>query len=428
LSLTLIAIAAWGCGASDESEPGRAVGEPTVVVDGTKTTVVNTSEPLWARGGELVEEASIGAETGDEAYLLGSVTSIAAGDERIYLVDSQAVRVRVYDLNGTHVLDIGAQGGGPGEFQRPVDVGYGGGGRIVVRDEAQNRVHVFAPDGELTEDWPTEAALRATIGADGSVFLIREDIVPDENGEVSVRLMRYDPQGQADDWDDFPNRPPPPMLDNSGMQPRHMMQAQAGFQAIGVDWRTTAWVPFGPRVIAELAPDGARVSGRGDAYSFEVYRDDGSVMVVEKEWDPVPITVDEAAWYRRRLTALWRSATDQSWVWPGPEIPAHKGAFKYIIPTADGRFWVVRQMAGLPREGCDPEPDEYYGYEEDPCWLEPLVADVFDEEGRFLGPVPMPDGIRYLVRPYIRDDTVIALLEDAEGISFIKRFRLHIPG
>jgi len=258
---------------------------------------------------------------------------------------------------------------------------------------------------------------------------VSDEAVPGhENGEVGVRLMRYDPQGQAGDWDDFPNRPPPPMLDTSGMQPRNLMQAQAGFQAIGVDWRSTAWVPFGPRVVAEAAPDGALVSGRGDAYSFEVHRNDGSVMVVEKEWDPVPVDADEADWYRRRLTALWRAATDPSWVWPGPEIPAHKGAFEYIIPTLDGYFWVVRQMASLPLDGCDPEPADYFEYDEKPCWLEPLVADVFDDEGRFLGPVPMPEGIRYRVRPYIRGDTVIALLEDAEGIAFVKRYRLQIPG
>ena len=51
-----------------------------------------------------------------------------------------------------------------------------------------------------------------------------------------------------------------------------------------------------------------------------------------------------------------------------------------------------------------------------------MVADVFDEEGRFLGPVTLPDGIRYHVRPHIRGDTVVALLEDAEGTRIVKRY------
>jgi len=98
----------------------------------------------------------------------------------------------------------------------------------------------------------------------------------------------------------------------------------------------------------------------------------------------------------------------------------------HIIPTVDGHFWVVRQMAGVPRDGCDPDPDDPFGYDENPCWLELLVADVFDEEGRFLGPVPMPEGIRYHVRPYIRGDMVIAVLEDADGILFLRRYRLQV--
>jgi hypothetical protein len=89
---------------------------------------------------------------------------------------------------------------------------------------------------------------------------------------------------------------------------------------------------------------------------------------------------------------------------------------------------VVRQLAGIRLNGCDPEPDDYFEYVDNPCWSEPLIADVFDEEGRFLGHVPMPVGIRYHVRPYIRGDTVIAFLEDAEGILFVKRYRLVLPG
>jgi len=428
LTLALIVLAGVGCGAPDVSAPdagatARQVPEPTITLDGATTTVTNTAEAFWSGDGELIEEASIGAARGGEQYLLGGVTSIAAGGDRIYLVDFQAVKVRVYGWDGTHVLDIGSLGAGPGEFQRPFDIGLSEAGRIIVRDQAQRRVHIFSPDGELVEDWPTERGNRATIATDGSVYVIQENIFPDAAGEVTVRVRRYDPAGEAGDWQAFPNRPPPPLIETTGNQ----LELMAIFLGIGADWRSTMWVPFGPRVVAEVAPNGAMVSGRADAYSFDVHRDDGSVMVVEKEWEPVPVGGDEADWTKRRLTAQWRAATNPSWMWLGGEIPPHKGAFKYIVPTVDGRFWVVRQMAGVARDGCNTEPADYYAYDENPCWRQPLVADVFDEEGRFLGPVPMPDGIRYHVRPYIRDDTVIALLEDAEGTRFVKRYRLRVP-
>lgn len=419
----LMFVSLHGCGGEDAGSSAGAVPEPTVVVEGARTTVHNADEPSWSGPGELIEEASIGAATGNEAYLLGGVTSIAVGGGHIYLVDFQAVKVRAYDMNGAHVLDIGSLGGGPGEFQRPFDAGFTDDGRLVVRDQAQRRVHVFTPEGELLDDWPTERGNRATVGLDGSVSVIQENIFPDAEGQVTVRLRRYAPDGEPGEWRAFPDRPPPPLIETTGNQ----LELMAVFLGIGADWRSTMWVPFGPRVVAEIAPDGAMVSGRADAYAIEVHRGDGSVMVIEKDWDPVPVDGGEADWHRRRLTAQWRAATSPSWMWLGGEIPSHKGAFKHVVPTADGRFWAIRQMAGESLDGCDTDPDDFYAYDENPCWRQPMVADVFDEDGRFLGPVPMPDGISYHVRPYIRGDTVIALLEDAAGTRLVKRYRLRVP-
>ena len=170
------------------------------------------------------------------------------------------------------------------------------------------------------------------------------------------------------------------------------------------------WVPFGPRVVAEIAADGSMISGRADAYQFQVMRDDGSTMVVTKDWAPIPVQAAESDWHVRRLTALWRAATDEGWTWLGGEVRPGKGAYKHIVQTIDGRFWVIREMAEISQDDCDEAPTDYYSFDESPCWVQPFVADVFDEEGRFLGPVAMPDGIRYHARPFIRGTMVIALL------------------
>ncbi len=412
----LVSTLTGACG-SREAAP-----EPEIIVDGSTTTIVNVDVSVWKGAGALIEEASIGSDTGDEAYLLGAITSIAAGGERIYLVDQQAVSVRAYGMDGTHLFDIGSEGQGPGEFRRPVEIGYTDDGRVLVWDQGQRRLHVFTPEGELIEDWRTDRGNRTTITTDGSAYTLQENIFPDAEGKVTVRVHPHDPNGNQDEPVDFPNRPPPPLIE-SGNQ----LELMAVFLGFGADWRSTMWVPFGPRVIAEIAPDGSMVSGRADAYRFEVVRRDGSTMVVTKDWAPAPVLADEGDWYRRRLTALWRAATDESWKWLGGDVPAKKGAYKHIIPTIDGRFWVIREMAGIRRDDCDNEPADYYGFDRSPCWVQPFTADVFDEEGRFLGPVPMPDGIRYHMRPFIRGDMVIALLESADGVAYVKRYRLELP-
>ena len=276
---TALALVVSGCEAPEKAATNPTVAPPEVSVEGATTTVVNRDMPLWDGTRELVEEASIGSRSGDEAYLLGNVTSIAASDDTIYLSDFQTVSIRAYDMAGRHLFDVGSGGNGPGEFRRPFDIGLRRDGQLVVRDQVQRRVHVFSPDGTLIEDWPTERGNRSTIALDGSVYVLRENIFPDADGKVTVSVKKYEADGTEHDWADFPDRPPPPLIETVGNQ----LELMAVFLGIGADWRSTRWIPFGPRVVAEVTPDGAMLSGRADAYRFEVIRPDGSALVVEKE-------------------------------------------------------------------------------------------------------------------------------------------------
>jgi len=44
---------------------------------------------VWGGTATLVEEASIGVETGEAPYLLGTVSALSAHDDRIFLLDGQ---------------------------------------------------------------------------------------------------------------------------------------------------------------------------------------------------------------------------------------------------------------------------------------------------------------------------------------------------
>lgn len=84
-----VTISATGCGSPAPDAVSDEALRPTVTTEGSVTTVSNPDAPAWGGAGELIEEASIGAPSGDEAYLLGGVTSIAAGDDKIFLADAQ---------------------------------------------------------------------------------------------------------------------------------------------------------------------------------------------------------------------------------------------------------------------------------------------------------------------------------------------------
>ncbi len=442
LAVSAILLAVVACGPQESATDTDGTWVGTITTEGDVTTVVNESGSVWGGTARLVEEASIGTAEGSEEYLLGAITSIAASEDSIYFADIQAVKVRAYDLDGVHLRDIGGRGPGPGEFQRPWDVAIHRDGSILVRDQNQRRVHMFTAEGELIDDWSAERGSRTTIGTDGTVYVIREPLLPDERGEVTVEMRRYDSDGTDGDWERLDAFEPTPALEADYNQ----LESMARFVGPGGDWQSTRWLPFAPRVVAEISATGAMLYGRAHADGFELLRDDGSVwisraayrfdvrhpdgttMIVKKEWSPVPVHPDEADWHRRRLTELWRTATDPSWTWLGGQIPAQKGAYEAIVPGVDGSYWVIRPLAGEAIDGCDNQPADYNGYVERPCWRQPHAADVFDMEGRFLGSVPMPDGIRYHTRPFIRGDMVIALLEGADGVVYVKRYQLRPQG
>ena len=71
------------------------------------------------------------------------------------------------------------------------------------------------------------------------------------------------------------------------------------------------------------------------------------------------------------------------------------------------------------------------------CWGTEWLLDVFDEEGRFLGPV---DGLKLQSRfgisgiypranlLFIDGDTIVAAQEGEDGVVRVKRYRLELPG
>jgi len=90
-----------------------------------------------------------------EAKMFSRPSGIAVDAEgsRIYVVDTGGIdndnhRVRVFDaVSGKHLFDIGKRGSGDGEFNLPRDVSIGKEGLLYVVDGANFRVQVFKPDG-----------------------------------------------------------------------------------------------------------------------------------------------------------------------------------------------------------------------------------------------------------------------------------------
>ena len=72
------------------------------------------------------------------------------------------------------------------------------------------------------------------------------------------------------------------------------------------------------------------------------------------------------------------------------------------------------------------------GYEasyERPCWDNDNIVDVFGADGRYLGEVDLPDDVNPDASRFSVDDRrIVTLVEDANGVARVKRYRLVLPG
>lgn len=115
---------------------------------------------------------------------LTSVTVDAAGT-RLYVVDIGGVnsprhQVRVFDArSGAHLFDFGKRGSGPGEFNLPRDLAIGKDGRLYVVDGGNFRVSVFSPDGKHLKNW-------GSVGKQYGQFARPKEIATDNEGRVYV--------------------------------------------------------------------------------------------------------------------------------------------------------------------------------------------------------------------------------------------------
>lgn len=406
-------IAALVSGCSAESTGDGWVHE--TVDEGLIRTVRTVSGSVWGGPGRLVEEVSIGVVEGADEFMFGSVRGLWCSEGQIFVVDLQVPAVRVYDLEGRYLRDIGGEGSGPGEYQRPRSIAVSPvDGTIYIRDGNQGRLNRYSAEGEPLDSWPllsgmgTGTALVMTPDGDVYTPTIRIDF---DTGLFELGYMLTGPNGAVGDtiW--------APEYDFEDW----VVEARTDDGSIHIDN-----VPFAPRNIWTLCPDGTVVGGVSEEYRFDLFQSDGRQTIVEKVWERVPVESAEARWYRARTTAELRT-TLPGWAWNGREIPRHKPAYSDFIPDRNGRIWVRRQGPGIHLEDGIDHPEDRAQFFTNPSWKETFIFDVFDLNGRFLGSVETPDGLQSNPDPFIDDDMMIALVQDDDGIQHVKRYHLVLP-
>jgi streptogramin lyase len=348
------------------SQPSAAPSQETRTVRGDNVAA-------WGSAVELVEEMRIGVLDGEPEYVFGWIVDMAMGpDGSIFIVEGQGTVVRKYSADGEYLHDIGREGGGPGEYKGAPEIEITPDGRLVMLDGGNRRVTFYDLDGNYLLDWPVPGNLLTT-----------SELAVDVSGNLWLKTMTVDQERPEWDW--------PRSMVRISPAGEVLMTLSVPSEGRGAG----SWVlaspegymwPFIEKVSSDLSPEGYLVTGSNHEYSFDLLHTGGTVLRVERDWEPVPLNKEE----RSEWEQWGHFFADQKR--PGaPEvdtsIPKTKPAYRQLEVDEDGRVWVDRYVEAVhrdrpPREAGDERPLL--------TWFEPRTFDVYQPTGEFLGTVVLP--------------------------------------
>lgn len=364
VALCLIAFIACGRGSRGASS------DTTVDTLPNGTVVVhNSALGLWdsASAWRIEPNLRVGRAEGNGPDVFGAIATIAEGRAgRIYVVESQAQEVRVFDSVGAYVRTIGRKGGGPGEFQGAMGLAFDPAGRLWVIDGQADRLSVFDTSGTLLATHRREGfgPLQDWIGGFTTRgMLYDETMLPSEEitdggarraGRVVHAMVLYDTSGTPRDTLTLPTfvaKDFPPISMATGTA-----HVTFGFA-----------VPFAPSLSIAFDPRGAIRAGVSGSYAIVTIGVRGdTTMEITRAYTPLPITLTE----RDSALGPIRAAMDRAGMSLDPSlVPEVHPAFTRLIVDDAGYLWVATPVA----EGSATR-----------------ALDVFQPDGRYLGVVHLP--------------------------------------
>ena len=182
--------------------------------------------------------------------------------------------------------------------------------------------------------------------------------------------------------------------------------------------------PFTTMTVSTLSPRGYLVWARNDVYALYRPLSDGRLLRIERHVDPVPVTREERRQWNEWIEYFQaRSRESGRRASYGP-IPDEKPFIRHLFVDDDGRIWVAVYAPARFKPYTEAERAERRGR---PSleWNQPLVWEVFDPNGRFLGRVTLPDKTDLLAA---RGSVVLGSQAGEYDEEYIVRFRLEGSG
>lgn len=390
MTLNLIA-----CGGDPGGYDG-AVRVDTLVGGGIH--VRNPEIGAWERNGvppwRLEVDLRIGRVDGTGPDVFGSVRNVipdALG--RLWVMDSQARELRVFEDDGTFVRAVGREGEGPGEFSGNTCAFAGPDGEIWVED-SRRRWQRFDTTGTLLGGRPSTSNLGCGIRRwtpDGRLAAAGSLMDPETRTSTSYYLIHArDHEGELLEPDTIfpPEVPERPSVTWISADDR---------------FRIVSTIPFAAAPFRQMGPQGDFwVAEGGGPYRIRRQTLEGdTVLVVEREYEPVPVP---DSLRDQEIEDFVRDDMSPEDGFDAADVPGVFPPFDRPIPATDGSLWVQRRMG----DGA-------------------AALDVFSSEGVYLGAAELPPDFGNMFVRFVTRDHMYVRLTDELDVNYVVRLAILRP-
>ncbi len=312
-------------------------------------------------------EVTIGdSEDLDQAFsqLVGFVV---ADDGRVFALDMQDKKVKIFDSNGDFIKTFGKEGQGPGELSMPSGISMTPDGELMVEDAMNRRLSFFSVEGEFLHQVSIAdktGLVNLNIGPEGNM-LGREIVL--EESQMFFDIMKYDPELK-------------PLFKIDRMPFPNPLQGKINILEI--------------ISLYSFDNQGHVVYGRTDKYEIKFYDAAGRhFRTVKKEYNPVKITQND----RDEITARIPDTGGIN-IKERLEFPENFPAYSFFSLDDQDRLFVRTYEKG--------KNDEEYALE------------IFDPEGRFFSKTYTA------ATPMVWEGNhVYSIEENDDGFQVIKRYK-----